>query len=147
VLKPTSPSEAGLGVSISLPTSQPLQIEQHSSRPCQISPQNTTSMVSSSSKFIPATHTSRVNFSNSWEYPNHQGIGCNTISANDTSNFLAFLQELRLDPIGAKLTISAAVALTPFKDASGNPSTDVSGFAEVFDYIALMNYDVWGSWM
>ena len=39
------------------------------------------------------------------------------------------------------------MALTPFKDASGNPSTDVSGFAEVFDYIALMNYDVWGSWM
>ncbi|KAJ8583637.1 glycoside hydrolase family 18 protein [Rhizopogon salebrosus TDB-379] len=81
-----------------------------------------------------------------WEAPNHQGIGCNTISPNDTSNFLAFLQELRLDAIGVKLTISAAVGLTPFMDASGSPSTDVSGFAEVFDYVALMNYDVWGSW-
>jgi chitinase len=65
---------------------------------------------------------------------------------NDTSNFLAFLQELRLDPVGEKLTISAAVSLAPFTDATGSPSTDVSGFAEVFDYINLMDYDVWGSW-
>ncbi|KAJ8588522.1 glycoside hydrolase family 18 protein [Rhizopogon salebrosus TDB-379] len=81
-----------------------------------------------------------------WEYPNRQGVGCNTISVNDTSNFLAFLQELRLDPVGEKLTISAAVSLAPFTDATGSPSTDVSGFAEVFDYINLMDYDVWGSW-
>jgi chitinase len=105
------------------------------------------SMVSNSSTLIPVTPlTSAVLIPNSWEGPNHQGIGCNTISPNDTSNFLAFLQELRLDPVGVGLTISAAVGLTPFMDASGSPSTDVSGFAEVFDYVALMNYDVWGSW-
>jgi chitinase len=84
---------------------------------------------------------------NSWEYPNHQGIGCNTINANDTAHFLAFLQELRLNPAAAKLTLSAAVSLTPFNDAAGNPSTDISGFAKVLDYIVVMNYDVWGSWL
>ena len=44
------------------------------------------------------------------------------------------------------MTLSAATAITPFVDASGNPSANVSGFAEVLDYIAIMNYDVWGSW-
>jgi len=88
----------------------------------------------------------QLSYSNSWEYPNHQGIGCNIISASDTSNFLAFLQELRLDPVGVKLTISAAVGIAPFVDASGSPLTDVSDFAEVFDYVVIMGYDVWGSW-
>jgi chitinase len=44
------------------------------------------------------------------------------------------------------LTLSAATGIAPFHDASGNPSKNVSGFAEVLDYIAIMNYDVWGSW-
>ncbi|KAG2135821.1 glycoside hydrolase family 18 protein [Suillus clintonianus] len=81
-----------------------------------------------------------------WEYPNHQGIGCNTISVNDTANFLAFLQELRANPVAERLTLSAAVTLTPFNDATGSPSADVSGFAKVLDYVSVMNYDVWGSW-
>ncbi|KIK75153.1 glycoside hydrolase family 18 protein, partial [Paxillus rubicundulus Ve08.2h10] len=81
-----------------------------------------------------------------WEYPNSQGTGCNTISPNDTQNFLAFLQELRKDPVGAKLTISAATSILPFIDATGSHSTDVTGFAEVFDYITVMNYDVFGPW-
>ncbi|OAX34531.1 glycoside hydrolase family 18 protein [Rhizopogon vinicolor AM-OR11-026] len=107
-------------------------------------PANRTAFVKTVSDFASKYKVDGVQFD--WEYPNKQGVGCNTINPNDTSNFLAFLQELRLDPIGAKLTISAAVALTPFMDASGKPSTDVSGFAKVFDYVALMNYDVWGSW-
>ncbi|KAG2364062.1 glycoside hydrolase family 18 protein [Suillus spraguei] len=81
-----------------------------------------------------------------WESPNNQGIGCNTISVHDTANFLAFLQELRRNPVAAKLTLSAAVGLTPFFNASGSPLTDVTGFAKVLDYVAVMNYDVWGSW-
>ncbi|KAF8549765.1 glycoside hydrolase family 18 protein [Imleria badia] len=81
-----------------------------------------------------------------WEYPNKQGVGCNTIDADDAQNFLSFLQELRGNSVGAKLTLSAATSITPFVDASGSPSTDVSGFAEVLDYIAIMDYDVWGSW-
>lgn len=81
-----------------------------------------------------------------WESPNNQGIGCNTISVHDTANFLAFLQELRRNPVAAKLTLSAAVGLAPFFNASGSPLTDVTGFAKVLDYVAVMNYDVWGSW-
>ncbi|KAG2142295.1 glycoside hydrolase family 18 protein [Suillus bovinus] len=81
-----------------------------------------------------------------WEYPGRQGVGCNTISVDDTANYLKFLQELRQNTVGASLTVSAAVSLAPFTDASGHPSADLSGFAQVFDYITLMNYDVWGSW-
>jgi chitinase len=82
----------------------------------------------------------------SWEYPGVQGIGCNVISPQDTSNFLLFLQELRTDPIGSNLTLSAATAITPFADTKGNPSADVSQFSEVLDYIVIMNYDIWGPW-
>ncbi|KAG2353120.1 glycoside hydrolase family 18 protein [Suillus spraguei] len=81
-----------------------------------------------------------------WEYPGTKDVGCNPISAGDTSNYLEFLQELRKDPVGGKLTLSAAVSLAPFTDASGKPSADIPGFAQVFDYITLMNYDVWGPW-
>jgi chitinase len=31
-------------------------------------------------------------------------------------------------------------------DENGENSADVSPFAKLFDYIAIMNYDVWGSW-
>ncbi|KAF9463284.1 chitinase [Collybia nuda] len=81
-----------------------------------------------------------------WEYPANQGIGWNTITANDTANFLAFLQELRKDIRGKTLILSAAVATTPFIDSNGKPSSDVSGFGKVLDFIAIMVYDIWGSW-
>ncbi|KAJ7639210.1 chitinase [Roridomyces roridus] len=81
-----------------------------------------------------------------WEYPSASGIGCNTNSPSDTANFLSFIQELRQDPVGAKLILSAATAITPFIDADGNPSADVSEFAKVLDHIALMVYDVGGEW-
>lgn len=81
-----------------------------------------------------------------WEYPNKQGIGCNTISANDSANFLAFLQKFR-NQAGAKdFFVSAAVPIQPFVGPDGNPLTNVTGFAEVLDYIEIMNYDDWGSW-
>ncbi|EPS97397.1 hypothetical protein FOMPIDRAFT_127036 [Fomitopsis schrenkii] len=77
-----------------------------------------------------------------WEYPSAIGIGCNQRSENDTANYLLFLQELR-ERLPNK-TISAAVALTPFVNGSaGEPSTDVSVFASVLDYIEIMVYDVW----
>lgn len=78
----------------------------------------------------------------SWEFPNHQGIGCNTINANDSANFLAFLQDLRSRPTGKNLTLSAATSLQPFNDSSSIPMTNVSAFSNVLDYIAIMNYDV-----
>lgn len=75
-----------------------------------------------------------------------QGSGCNAISPNDTTNFLSFLQELRNTSTGANLTLSAPVSITPFVNASGSPATDVSAFADVLDFIVIMNYDIWGSW-
>lgn len=36
--------------------------------------------------------------------------------------------------------------IEPFYDSNNNPSTNVSGFAKVLDYVAIMNYDLWGSW-
>lgn len=78
----------------------------------------------------------------SWEYPGAPGIGCNIYNKDDTANYLLFLQELR-ERLPNK-TITAAVALTPFINGStGQPSTDVSGFAAVLDYIEIMVYDVW----
>ncbi|KAG1829648.1 chitinase [Suillus variegatus] len=107
--------------------------------------ENRTAFVKTVTEFVSQYNLDGVQFD--WEYPNHQGIGCNVVSANDTTNFLSFLQELRQNPVAKKLTLSAAVSITPFDDAIGNPSTDVSGFAKVLDYIAVMNYDVWGSWL
>ncbi|THH00031.1 hypothetical protein EW026_g2419 [Hermanssonia centrifuga] len=79
-----------------------------------------------------------------WEYPNKQGLGCNIINAQDTPNFLSFLQELRT--AAPNLTLSAAASIVPFAGPDGTPSTDVSEFAKVLDYVAIMNYDIWGSW-
>ncbi|QRW26296.1 chitinase [Rhizoctonia solani] len=79
-----------------------------------------------------------------WEYPGAAGIGCNTNSPNDTTNFLLFLQELRTALPNA--TLSAATSINPFISADGTPSTNVSDFASVFDYIQIMNYDIWGPW-
>lgn len=67
------------------------------------------------------------------------------VNANDTANFLSFLQELRQTSTGANLTLSAATSLKPWNDSSNTPLTDVSGFSHVLDYIAIMNYDVWSS--
>lgn len=41
--------------------------------------------------------------------------------------------------------MTAAVFTSPFLNANGNPSKDVSGFA-LLDWVILMNYDVWGPW-
>jgi chitinase len=81
-----------------------------------------------------------------WEYPAGTGIGCNLKSPSDTQNFLAFLQELRQDPTGKNLYISAAVAPTPFIGSDGNPMTNLSDFAAVLNHINIMNYDINGQW-
>ncbi|KAG2366205.1 glycoside hydrolase family 18 protein, partial [Suillus spraguei] len=103
---------------------------------------NRTAFVKTLTDFVHKYKLDGIQFS--WEYPGKQGVGCNKISVDDTSNYLQFLQELRKKTAGENLTVSAAVSLEPFTDASGKPSADVSGFAKVFDYITLMNYDVWG---
>ncbi|KAG2097538.1 glycoside hydrolase family 18 protein [Suillus discolor] len=105
--------------------------------------ENRTAFVDTVLDFVGKYDLDGVNFD--WEYPDKQGIGCNIVSSDDSANFLSFLQELREESC-SNLTISAAVSLTPFRDSTGNPSTDVSAFAKVLDYVAIMDYDVWGSW-
>jgi chitinase len=73
-------------------------------------------------------------FNHSWEHPGEQGIGCNIVSANDSANFLSFLQTFR-SVSGPGLIISAAVPITPFVGPDGEPLTDVSGFGQVLNYI------------
>jgi len=81
-----------------------------------------------------------------WEYPNKQGIGCNTISSDDTANFLEFLKELRASDLPKDAIVTAATSITPFVDASGSPSKSVAEFAKYLSWIEIMNYDVWGPW-
>ena len=77
----------------------------------------------------PASH-----LSHSWEFPGKQGIGCNVVSADDSANYLSFLQTLR-SMSGPNLIISAAVLVNTFVGPDGKPLTDVSGFAKVLDNI------------
>ncbi|OJT02630.1 Chitinase A1 [Trametes pubescens] len=88
-----------------------------------------------------------ANTTRSWEYPGSKsGLECNSVASDDTANFLTFLQELRADPVGKNLVLSAATSITPWVDANATPSKDISGFAKVLDWVAIMNYDIWGSW-
>ncbi|TFY66433.1 hypothetical protein EVG20_g4659 [Dentipellis fragilis] len=80
-----------------------------------------------------------------WEYPNNVGIGCNTNSTADVDNLLQLLQELRADPAGSQFFLTATTPILPWNDASGSPATNLSGFADTLDYLAIMNYDVYGS--
>jgi len=50
-------------------------------------------------------------------------------------NFLKFLQALRAQDGAEDIIISAAVSITTFVGFDGNPMSDVSGFADVLDYI------------
>ena len=86
-------------------------------------------------------HVAHLFFHFSWESPNSVGNG-NQFSPDDSDNFLAFLRELRAQPAGQNLYISAAVAVYLWIGANGQPVTDMSGFADVLDHIALMSYDI-----
>ncbi|OAX40614.1 glycoside hydrolase [Rhizopogon vinicolor AM-OR11-026] len=78
-----------------------------------------------------------------WEYPGStNGLSCNTESPQDTANFLSMLQELKQQL--PNVSLSAAVPVKPWNDATGNPSTDLTSFAQVLDYVEIMNYDVFG---
>jgi chitinase len=106
--------------------------------------ENRTDFIQAIVKLVNTYNLSGIDFD--WEYPNKDGIGCNVVSPDDSANFLTFLQELRQDETGSKLYLSAAVGITPFAGSDGEPLTDVSGFAKYLDHIAIMAYDIWGSW-
>jgi chitinase len=56
------------------------------------------------------------------------------------------LQQLRRDPVGKLLAITAAAGSSPWLGANNSPIKDVSEFSKVLDYVAIMNYDIWGPW-
>jgi len=47
---------------------------------------------------------------------------------------------LKKDPEGSKLMLTAAVGTSPFIGANGSPMTDVSKFADIFDFIGKNPY-------
>ncbi|KAI6752448.1 hypothetical protein HG530_013817 [Fusarium avenaceum] len=108
------------------------------------SEKNRTAFVKTCVDFVKKHDLDGIDFD--WEYPNRQGLGCNAINDNDTSNFLKFLQELRKDSVGKTLFLTAAGSLFPWNDKTGAASTDLSGFSAVLDYIMIMNYDLYGAW-
>ncbi|KAJ2438385.1 hypothetical protein GGF42_008313, partial [Coemansia sp. RSA 2424] len=76
---------------------------------------------------------------------------CNKVDVqNDASNLLVFVRELRqaLDSAamssGAKRLIALGVGMAPFIGPSGQPLSDVSGYANWVDYINILAYDVNG---
>lgn len=78
-----------------------------------------------------------------WEYPGStNGLSCNTESPQDTANLLLMLQELKTAL--PSVSLSAATPVKPWNDATGNPSTDLTSFTKVLDYVEIMNYDVYG---
>ncbi|KAF8169494.1 chitinase [Pholiota molesta] len=108
------------------------------------SAQNRTAFVKTVTTFAQTYALDGLDFD--WESPAAQGIGCNAVSATDTAHFLSFLQALRADALGATLLLTAAVGTVPFTGPHGAPIADASGFSDVLDWIAVMDYDIWGPW-
>ena len=61
-----------------------------------------------------------------------------------SADVLAFLEEFR--DLTGKEFILTAVAVLPFCGLNGAPFTNITGFAKVLNWVAIMNYDVWGPW-
>ncbi|KAK2042639.1 family 18 glycosyl hydrolase [Colletotrichum somersetense] len=108
-------------------------------------PENRTAFVKTALDLVAQYDLDGLDFD--WEYPNRQGLGCNTINANDTANFALFLQELR-QKSPKQLYLTAAASLFPWNDATGAQSTNgaLAPFAESLDYLMVMGYDIYGAW-
>ncbi|KAK1226440.1 hypothetical protein PQX77_010604 [Marasmius sp. AFHP31] len=79
-----------------------------------------------------------------WEYPGRQANPGNEVNPADSANYLELLRLLRSAlPLKAKIT--AAATPVPFAGSDGEPMDDVSAFAEVLDWVLIMNYDTWGT--
>lgn len=79
-----------------------------------------------------------------WEYPGRNGAICNTVSPNDSANYLILLRELRaqLDlefPNNRKL-LTAAVRVQPFDGPDGKPLANVAAYAAYYDYIGNFSF-------
>lgn len=73
------------------------------------------------------------------EYPSRAGAICNTVSPNDSANYLQLLKELRAQmdlefPNKHKL-LTAAVRVQPFDGPDGKPMSNVAAYVQYFDWI------------
>ncbi|GAA6047566.1 hypothetical protein JCM3770_005811 [Rhodotorula araucariae] len=80
-----------------------------------------------------------------WEYPGVQGQGDNIVNADDSANYLLFLQTLR-NIAGIDTRLSIDVPINGLVGANGAALADMTGFAAVLDYVTLMSYDITGTW-
>ncbi|KAG0309930.1 hypothetical protein BGZ98_000018 [Dissophora globulifera] len=85
-----------------------------------------------------------------WEYPGRAGAICNVYTPQDAGNYLTLLKELRaqmdLEFPNQHKFLTAAVRVQPFDGTDGKPMADVSAYAQYFDWISIMAYDIMGSW-
>ncbi|TNY23790.1 glycoside hydrolase [Rhodotorula diobovata] len=75
-----------------------------------------------------------------WEYPGKAGATNDFDVANDLNNYLDFFKSLR-EKIGNDKLISSDTSSGPWVGADGKPSSDLSGFGDVLDFITIMTYD------
>ncbi|KAG5341403.1 hypothetical protein C0989_010769 [Termitomyces sp. Mn162] len=104
-----------------------------------VNPDNRTNFVNTCYEFMTNNSLDGLDFD--WEYPGGGGMSCNLASGNDSNNLFAFIHELRAK-MGSDKMITLSVRATPFTDTDG----DLSGLAADVDHIAIMDYDIWGSW-
>lgn len=106
------------------------------------SSENRTAFVKTVTKLAEKYELDALDFD--WEFPGLQGMGCNAISKDDVDHFTSFLTELRSSDTGSKLVLTAATSIMPYHDSTGALATNLTAWAEPLDYVALMNYDVFG---
>ena len=75
-----------------------------------------------------------------WEYPGRGGESSHGVSPADSENMLLFLQQLRSAlPKDAIITTTAQMVV--ITGPNGHPLKNASSFAQVLDWVMLMNYD------
>ncbi|PLW24149.1 hypothetical protein PCASD_05729 [Puccinia coronata f. sp. avenae] len=81
-----------------------------------------------------------------WEYPNGDGIGCNTKDPADVVNFGKLVKEIRAQ--WPEACLSAAVSINGLIGADGSPATtaETALLNRYLDFVNLMAYDVYGPW-
>ncbi|KAF7305831.1 Chitinase [Mycena chlorophos] len=100
--------------------------------------QNRTAFVSSVLGLVQKYDLDLVDFD--WEFPGLQGVGCNTVSVNDTENFLLMLQSLRAS---TQIDLTAATNVRPFPTTN---SSLIPQFASVLTWLTPMVYDLSWNW-
>lgn len=82
-----------------------------------------------------------------WEFPNGEGIGCNSRNPQDTVNFGLLIKEVRA--LWPEVSLTAAISINGLIGSSGSVATpeETSLLVHNLDYINLMAYDVFGAWL